>query len=68
MEIHGLNDAQRAIADMLWDCEDAHEVVNVIEAIGHEAQVVYQMILAAHFDTVNDTLDPEILERIARKH
>ena len=68
MEIHGLNDEQRAIADLLWDCEDAHEVVNVIESIGQEAAVVYEMMVAAHFDTVNDTLDPEILERISRKH
>ena len=68
MEIHGLNEAQRAIADRLWDCEDGYEVDDVIAAIGHEAEVVYQMMLAAHFDTVNDSLDPEILERIARKH
>jgi len=68
MEIHGLNDAQRAIADMLWDCEDAREVVDVIEAIGQEAAVVYEMMVAAHFDTVDDPLDPEILERISRKH
>jgi hypothetical protein len=68
MEIHGLNDAQRAIADRLWDCENAHEVVDVIEAIGHEAAVVYEMMVAAHFDTVDDPLDLEILERISRKH
>lgn len=68
MEIHGLNDAQRAIADMLWDCENGYEVDDVIEAIGHEAQVVYQMMIAAHFDTVDDPLDPEILKQIIRKH
>jgi hypothetical protein len=68
MEIQGLNDAQRAIADLLWNCEDGYEVDDVIEAIGTEAQVVYQMMMAAHFDTVDDPLDPEILERIARKH
>ena len=68
MEIQGLNDAQRAIADLLWDCEDGYEVDDIIEAIGTEAQVVYQMMMAAHFDTVDDPLDSEILERIARKH
>jgi hypothetical protein len=40
----------------------------LIALYGNDAVTVYEMMLAAYYDDVNEPLDPEILERIARKH
>ena len=68
MEIHGLNDEQAWIADQMWDCESDDEVKTLIALYGNDAVTVYEMMIAAYYDDVDVTLDPAILERIARKH
>ena len=68
MEIHGLTSEQVWIADQMWDCESDDEVRTLIALYGNDAVTVYEMMLAAYYDDVNEPLDPEILERIARKH
>jgi hypothetical protein len=68
MEIHGFTSEQAWIADQMWDCESDDEVRTLIALYGNDAVTVYEMMIAAYCDDVNDPLDPEILEQIARKH
>jgi hypothetical protein len=51
MQIDGLTNEQVEIADCLWHCETAEEVQEIINQIGDEAYTVYQLMVAAHFDT-----------------
>jgi hypothetical protein len=53
---------QCEIADMLWAAESYDEVQSIIETIGIEAQVVYEMIIAATLD--NEDLDLTLAQEI----
>jgi len=68
MEIHGFTIKQAVIADQMWDCESDDEVRTLIALYGNDAVTVYEMMIAAYYDDVEELLDPEVLERIARKH
>ena len=50
MEIFFPEKRQRDIADMMWAVETLEEVQAIIDKYGHEAQVVYEMIVAAALD------------------
>lgn len=55
---------QRDIADMMWSVETTDEVRAIIEKYGTEAQVVYEMIVAAVLDGTPETsLAEEFLKR-----
>lgn len=50
MEIRFANEKQCAIADLLWAANTEQEAQAVIRVFGVEAEVVYNMIVAAAFD------------------
>lgn len=55
MELKLQNDIQHQIADLLWAAKSMNEVRNILQVFGHDARVVYEMMVAATFDEVNDT-------------
>lgn len=68
MEIEFQNKNQVAIADLLWQAQDRATVDMILATFGHDAQIVYQMIIAASFDEVDDThVAGEILSNIFNK-
>lgn len=65
MNIVFANQKQVAIADLLWAANTQEEAQAVIKVFGKEAEVVYNMMVAAAFDEVNDvTQAAEILEAL----
>jgi hypothetical protein len=68
MEIEFQNKNQVAIADLLWQAQDRTTVDMILATFGNDAQLVYQMIIAASFDEVDDTqVAGEILSNIFNK-
>lgn len=68
MEIYGLNDRQRKIADLLWSMNTTEEVRKFINGLSgdvtRDAQVVLAMMIAAVLDDVTDITEAEqVLER-----
>ena len=59
MELKLQNAVQHQIADLLWAAGSMNEVRNIIKVFGHDARVVYEMMVAATFDEVNDTAQAE---------
>ena len=45
--IEGLSKEQRVLADLLWACGSQTEVDAVLRVFGHNAQVVYELIVIA---------------------
>lgn len=66
MEIFFPEKRLRDIADMMWSVDTLEEVQAIIDKYGHEAQVVYEMIVAAALDEgEQDTSDAqEILNKL----
>ena len=65
MELRLQNPAQVKIADLLWVAETQEEVNRILRVFGHDARVVYNMMLAATFDQVEDTPDEDrVIKRI----
>lgn len=64
MEILFENKRQCAIADLLWACKDIEDVQAVIRVFGQEAEIVYNMIVAAAFDEelAKQEEFPEVME------
>ncbi len=54
MELKLKNAEQHRIADLLWVAEDQDEVNRILQVFGHNAQVVYNMMIAATFDEIED--------------
>ena len=54
IEIHGLSQRQREIADMIWNLDTTEEVVEWFDSLDNdtlfEAYVVHQMICLAFID------------------
>ena len=50
MELQLANPVQHKIADLLWAAESHAEVDKIIRVFGHDARVVYNMMVAATFD------------------
>jgi hypothetical protein len=54
MELQLQNPAQHKIADLLWSAQSMDEVQQIIRVFGHDARVVYDLMVAATFDEVTD--------------
>ena len=68
MEIVFANKKQYDIAEMMWAAEKIEEVHTIIQKHGHEAQVVYEMIVAATIDEdVNKNIYFPQVEEIVEK-
>ncbi len=64
MELQLSNKLQHHIADLLWKAETQSEVNKIMATYGSDATVVFDMMLAEHFDQISDTdLAEEILAR-----
>ncbi len=59
MDLRLQNAAQTKIADMLWIAQSQKEVDSILRVFGHDARVVYEMMLAANLDQVDDTEDAD---------
>ncbi len=59
MELRLQNPAQHKIADLLWVAQSQQEVDSILRVFGHDAYVVYHMMLAATFDEVEHTQDAD---------
>ena len=59
MELQLQNAAQHKIADLLWVAQSQQEVDSILRVFGHDAYVVYHMMLAATFDEVEHTQDAD---------
>ena len=55
MELQLANQNQHRIANLLWEAKDNKAVSLILREFGHDAHVVYHMMMAAHFDTIDDT-------------
>lgn len=49
------NSYQHKIADMLWDAPDFETVQDILKTHGYDAEVVYNMMIAAALDQVTET-------------
>ena len=59
MELQLQNAAQHKIADLLWVAETQQEVNSILRVFGHDAYVVYHMMIAATFDDIENVQDAE---------
>ena len=65
MKIQFATELQKHIADLLWKAEGKDGVAAVIKVYGKEAEVVFHMIMATYYDTVNNVdLAAELLQNI----
>ena len=55
MELKLQTATQVAIADLLWVAQTEEEVNMILKVFGHDARVVYDLMLAASFDQVQET-------------
>ena len=68
MEIQFKTVRQSQIADLMWEAETNEEVYKLINHFGHDAVVVYHMMVAATYDEVTDIeLAEGILKDISSK-
>jgi hypothetical protein len=68
MEFELANEIQHHIADLLWEAEDDDTVKAIILKYGVDAHIVFDMMMATHFDTCMDTdVAESILERFMNK-
>lgn len=68
MELQLQNAAQHKIADLLWVAQSQQEVNSILRVFGHDAHVVYNMMVAASFDEVEHTQDAErVIQRLIDK-
>lgn len=68
MELQLQNAAQHRIADLLWVAESQDEVNSILRVFGHDAQVVYHMMVAATFDDVDNTHEADmVVQRLVDK-
>ena len=64
MELQLANKLQHHIADLMWKAKSRKRVKDIINVYGVDAEIVLTMMLAAHYDEMNDTdIAEEILER-----
>lgn len=63
MEIRFANAAQCKIADLIWEAQSREDVDKIIRVFGHDARVVYNMIVAASFDQVDSIDEAEAVLR-----
>ena len=61
MELKLQNNAQVKIADLLWSAQSQDEVNSILRVFGHDARVVYELMIAETFDDVADLQQAESL-------
>lgn len=62
------NDRQKRIADLLWQAQDPEMVKLILKTFGHDALVVYHMMIAAFFDSNQETdIAEPLLQEIFNK-
>jgi hypothetical protein len=59
MELKLQNPTQVKIADLFWVAQTEEEVNVILKVFGHDAQVVYNMMIAASYDQVDNTPDAD---------
>ena len=68
MELKLQNPTQVAIADLLWVAETDEEVAVIRKVFGRDADIVYNMMVAATFDQYTDTPGADrVIKRIIDK-
>lgn len=70
IKLHGLSTKQMMLADCLWNkCQTQNDVDTVIKMFGHDARVVYELIMAETMDRYMGTEDAlNILNSIRDKY
>jgi hypothetical protein len=59
MELKLQSKIQCQIADLLWEAQSFEEVDKIIRVFGHDARVVYNMMMAATYDQIDNTHDAD---------
>ena len=68
MELQLQNKHQVKIADLLWEAQDEASVNLILKTFGHDARVVYNMMIASSMDQVTDTdLAEHVLNKIFKE-
>ena len=68
MELQLQNKHQVKIADLLWEAQDEASVNLILKTFGHDARVVYDMMIASTMDEVDDTdLAEHVLNKIFKE-
>jgi hypothetical protein len=68
MELQLQNKHQVKIADLLWEAQDEASVNLILKTFGHDARVVYDMMIASTMDEVDDTdLAKHVLNKIFKE-
>jgi hypothetical protein len=68
MELQLQNKHQVKIADLLWEAQDEASVSLILKTFGHDARVVYDMMIASTMDKVDDTdLAKHVLNKIFKE-
>jgi hypothetical protein len=68
MELQLQNKHQVKIADLLWEAQDEASVNLILKTFGHDARVVYDMMIASTMDEVDDTdLAKQVLNKIFKE-
>ena len=68
MELQLQNKHQVKIADLLWEAQDEASVNLILKTFGHDARVVYNMMIASTMDQVTDTdLAEHVLNKIFKE-
>lgn len=68
MELMLKNKEQHKIADLLWQAQSQDEVNQILRVFGHDARVVYELMIAATFDDVDNTdMAVSVIDQIRSK-
>lgn len=68
MELQLQNAKQHKIADLLWTAKTEQEVLDLVQKHGRDGRIVYELMVAASFDQINDTnIAEEVLRDIMNK-
>jgi hypothetical protein len=68
MQIQFKHKHQVKIADLLWEAQDEASVNLILKTFGHDARVVYNMMIASSMDQVTDTnLAEQALNKIFKE-
>ena len=64
MRIEFANEIQSHIADLMWTAESTEKIKDIIKVYGKDAEIVFHMIMAHYYDTIDDIdLAEEVLEK-----
>lgn len=68
MELKLQNAEQHKIADLLWTAKTEEEVNSIVRKYGRDGRIVYEMMVAATFDNIQDTdIAHDVLKDIMNK-